>query len=108
MRREIGKWVNEAKGAEVRQSRAERIAERMLLAMEGEQEPPPILRQIFQREPRALAGWNLLTPTQRRNHLLGIFYYEKVEARERRARKAVEDALRAFEKVRNTKARTDN
>jgi uncharacterized protein YdeI (YjbR/CyaY-like superfamily) len=104
MRREIGKWVAEAKGAEVRQNRAERLAERMMLAMEGEQEPPPILRQLFQREPRALTGWNLLTPTQRRNHLLGIFYYEKVEARERRAQKAVEDALRAFDKCREIKA----
>ena len=108
MRREIGKWVGEAKGAEVRRNRAERLAERMLLAMEGEQEPPPILRQFFQSEPRALTGWNLLTPTQRRNHLLGIFYYEKVEARERRAMKAVEDALRAFDKSRRIKAGTDN
>lgn len=98
MRREIGKWVNDAKSAEVRERRAERLAERMMLAMEGEQEPPPILRQMFQREPRARAGWNLLTATQRRNHLLGIFYYEAVEARERRAEKAVADALRAFEK----------
>jgi uncharacterized protein YdeI (YjbR/CyaY-like superfamily) len=107
MRREIGKWVDEAKGAEVRQKRAERIAERMMLAMEGEQEPPPILRQLFQSEPRALAGWKLLTPTQRRNHLLGIFYYEKVESRERRARKALEDALRAFERGREKKARVE-
>jgi hypothetical protein len=30
--------------------------------------------------------------------LLGIFYYETVEARERRAAKAVEEALRAAEK----------
>jgi uncharacterized protein YdeI (YjbR/CyaY-like superfamily) len=98
MCREIGKWVDDAKGADVRQKRAEKIAERMLLAMEGEQEPPPILRRIFQREPKAEAGWNLLTPTQRRNQLLGIFYYETVEARERRARKAIELALQAVEK----------
>lgn len=105
MRREIGKWVNEAKGAEVRQKRAEKIAERMLLAMEGEVQPPPILRRIFQREPKAEAGWNLLTQTQRRGQLLGIFYYETVEARERRAQKAIELALQAFEKKRNKPAR---
>jgi uncharacterized protein YdeI (YjbR/CyaY-like superfamily) len=105
MRREIGKWVAEPKGAEVRRNRAERLAERMMQAMEGEQTPPPILRQIFQREPRALTGWNLLTPNQRRNHLLGIFYYEKVEARERRAQKAVEAALQAFDKSREINAR---
>jgi uncharacterized protein YdeI (YjbR/CyaY-like superfamily) len=95
MRREIGKWVDEAKSAETRKKRAEKTAERLLLAMEGEQEPPPVLRAAFQREPRALEGWNKLTLTQRRNHLLGIFYYETVEARERRAAKAVEEALRA-------------
>jgi len=99
MRREIGKWVNEAKGDEVRLKRAEKIAERMLLAMEGEEQPPPILRRMFQREPKAETGWNLLTRTQRRGHLLGIFYYETVEARERRAQKAVDLALQAFEKI---------
>jgi uncharacterized protein YdeI (YjbR/CyaY-like superfamily) len=95
MRREIGKWVDEAKGAETRLKRAEKMAERLLQAMEGEKEPPPVLRAAFQRQPRALEGWKKLTPTQRRNHLLGIFYYETVEARERRAAKAVEEALRA-------------
>lgn len=99
MRREIGKWADEPKGVDARQKRAEKIAERMLLTMEGEEEPPPILRQAFQRHPRAQAGWNLLTQNQRRNHLLGIFYYESVEARERRALKAVEDALRAAVKA---------
>ena len=41
MRREIGKWVGEPKGAETRQKRAEKMAERLMQAMEGEQEPPP-------------------------------------------------------------------
>ena len=104
MRREIGKWADEPKGAEARQKRAEKIAERMLLAMEGEKEPPPILRRIFQREPKAEAGWNLLTPIQRRNEMFGIFYYETVEARERRAQKAVNLALQAFEKSRKKRA----
>jgi hypothetical protein len=35
-----------------------------------------------------------MTPAQRRRHLLGIYGYQSVEARERRAAKAVEDALR--------------
>ncbi len=98
MRREIGRFVAEPKGAETRQKRAEKMAERLMLAMEGEDEPPPVLKVAFQRQPRAHEGWNKLTPTQRRNHLLGIFYYETVEARERRAAKAVEDALRAAER----------
>jgi hypothetical protein len=108
MRREIGKWVNEAKGAEVRLKRAEKIAERMLLAMEGEEQPPPLLRRMFQREPKAEAGWNLLTRTQRRGQLLGIFYYETVEARERRAQKAVDLALQAFEKIQKKRVQSDD
>lgn len=98
MRRYIGQWVHEAKGAETRLKRAAKIAERLFLAMEGEQDPPPILRAAFQREPKAQAGWNALTATQRRNHLLGIFHYENVEARERRAAKAIEDALKAAQR----------
>jgi hypothetical protein len=35
-----------------------------------------------------------MTPVQRRSHLLGIFYYQSPEAREKRAAKAVEEALR--------------
>lgn len=104
MRRDIGKWVGEAKSAEVRKKRAERLAERMLQAMDGEHQPPPILRRIFQRDPRTQAAWNSLTPTQRRNELLGIFYYETVEARERRAQKAIAFALQSFEKKRNKDA----
>jgi uncharacterized protein YdeI (YjbR/CyaY-like superfamily) len=90
MRREAGKWVDEPKSAASRQKRAEKMAERLMQAMEGEQEPPPVLKAIFRRQPRAREAWFALTPTQRRNHLLGIFYYETVEARERRAAKAVE------------------
>lgn len=94
MRREAAKWINEPKSAESRQKRAVKMAERLLQAMEGELDPPPVLRAIFQRRPLARAGWDALTPVQRRNHLLGIFYYETPEARERRAAKAVDEALR--------------
>jgi uncharacterized protein YdeI (YjbR/CyaY-like superfamily) len=73
------------------------MAERMMLAMEGEQTLPPILQVAFRRAPRAQAGWEAMTPVQRRGHLLGIFYYQSPEARERRAQKAVEEALRAAE-----------
>jgi uncharacterized protein YdeI (YjbR/CyaY-like superfamily) len=94
MRREIGKWVDEPKGAESRQKRAEGMAERLLLTLEGEIEPPPILQAAFHRQPLARKGWEAMTPTQRRGHLLGIFYYQTAEARERRAAKAVDEALR--------------
>jgi uncharacterized protein YdeI (YjbR/CyaY-like superfamily) len=94
MRREAGKWVGEPKSPESRKKRAAKMAERLMQAMEGELEPPPVLKAIFQRQPRAREAWLALTPVQRRNHLLGIFYYETVEARERRAEKAVEEAVK--------------
>jgi uncharacterized protein YdeI (YjbR/CyaY-like superfamily) len=94
MRREIGKWAAEPKSAATRQKRAERMAERLMQAMEGEQEPPPVLKAAFQRLPKAREAWFALTPTQRRNHLLGIFYYETAEGRERRAAKSIEAAMK--------------
>lgn len=99
MRREIGAWVNEAKSAEARQKRAERMAEWLLLTLEGEIEPPPVLLAAFMRQPLARVGWEAMTPVQRRGHLLGIFHYQTVESRERRAAKAVEEALRVARKA---------
>jgi len=98
MRREIGKWADEPKSPESRKKRAAKMAERLMQAMEGEQEPPPVLKAIFQRQPRAREAWFVLTPTQRRNHLLGIFYYETPEGRERRAGKAIEEAMERQER----------
>ncbi|HXR39868.1 MAG TPA: YdeI/OmpD-associated family protein [Terracidiphilus sp.] len=102
MRRVIGALVSEAKAGESRVQRAERIAEWLLLTMEGEidpKDPPPILKAAFQRQPLARAGWEAMTPARRRNHLLGIFHYQGAEARERRAAQAVEDAVRVARRV---------
>ena len=93
MRKGFTNLIADAKSAETRQKRAEAIAESLMLAMEGEIEPPPILRAAFQQQPEARRGWALMTSTQRRNHLLGIFYYQTVEARGRRAARAVESCL---------------
>lgn len=100
-RREIGKWVSEPKSAETRRKRAAKMADRLLQAMEGEADPPPVLRALFERQPLAHAGWQAMTPVQRRGHLLGIFYYENGPARERRAIKAVDEALRVAKKQQN-------
>jgi uncharacterized protein YdeI (YjbR/CyaY-like superfamily) len=94
MRKAIGDWVAEPKGAAAREKRAGMMAERLLLTLEGEKELPPILHAAFQREPLARKGWNAMTPLQRRSQLMAIFYYQSVDARERRAEKAVEEALR--------------
>jgi len=77
-----------------RQQRAEKIAEWLMLAMEGERDLPPILKAAFLRQPLARVGWEAMTPTQRRNHLLGIFHYQSAKSRETRAIQTVEDALR--------------
>ena len=98
-RRMLCTMVTEIKSPAARQRQAERIAERMLLTMEGELETPPILKAAFVRQPMAETGWKAMTPTQRRSHLFGIFYYEGVEARERRVAKAVEEALNAAKKI---------
>lgn len=94
MQKGLSNIVDQARGAETRRQRAERIAECILLAMEGELEPPPILRAAFQLQPWARKGWDAMTPTQRRNNLLGIFFAQTVEGRERRAAKAIEEAVR--------------
>ncbi len=98
MRRDIGRWVGDAKSPATREKRAEQMAERLLVAMEGELEPPPILRAAFQRQPLAREGWNAMTPVRRRNHLLAIFYYQTAAGRERRAGQAIEDALKVAKK----------
>jgi len=94
MRREIGKWIEGVKGTEARQRRVEQMAERLLLTMESEKVLPPVLEAAFRRTPAARAGWEKMTVTQRRRHLLGVFYYQSPEARERRVGKLVEDAVR--------------
>jgi uncharacterized protein YdeI (YjbR/CyaY-like superfamily) len=96
-RRTIGALVIEAKAGETRQQRAEKMAEWLLMAMEGEldpKDPPPILKAAFQRQPLAREGWEAMSVVRRRKHLLGIFHYQSAESRERRAAQAVEDALR--------------
>jgi uncharacterized protein YdeI (YjbR/CyaY-like superfamily) len=93
MRKGFTNFIGDGKTTETRQKRAEAMAESLMLAMEGEIEPPPILRAAFQRQPEARRGWELMTPSQRRNHLLGIFYPQTVDGRERRAAKAIESCL---------------
>jgi len=93
-RKAIGDWVNEPKSAASREQRAERMAERLLLTLDGETELPPILHAAFLRQPLARSGWEAMTATQRRHHLGGIVGYQSVGAREGRVARSVEEALR--------------
>jgi uncharacterized protein YdeI (YjbR/CyaY-like superfamily) len=95
MQREVGKWLGAVKSAEARQRRAEQMAERMLLAMEGEKELPPVLEIAFRRVPIAKQGWDAMTATQRQSSLFAIFHYQSPEAREKRKKKVVEACIKA-------------
>ncbi len=106
MRKAIIDQIEQPKSAEVRAGRAELWVERMMLAIDGERVTAPILEAAFQRHPRARDGWQAMTPIQRRGHLMGIFYYQSPESRQKRAQKAIEEALRAAEKGRRERAPT--
>ena len=90
----LARNINGPKSADARVRRAEQMAERMMLAMEGEHELPPILQMQFTRYPQARVGWEAMTPVQRRGHLMGIFYYQSPESREKRTRKAIDEAIK--------------
>ena len=82
------------KGTEARRRRAEQIAERLLLTMEGERMLPPVLEVAFRSVPPAAKGWEKMTAAQRRHNLLAVFYYQSPEARQKRVHKVVEDCLK--------------
>src|SRR5438552_16481207 len=93
MRQWICYWIVSVKSPEARVRRAEQVAEQLMATMEAELDLPPILKLAFARDPRALHGWQSMTPLQRRYPLLGIFYCRTPETRDRRIAKMLEDAL---------------
>jgi uncharacterized protein YdeI (YjbR/CyaY-like superfamily) len=98
IRKWISDWVVQPKSASARIRRAEQVAEQLFSAMEAERELPPVLKLAFTRNPRALEGWNLMSPSHRRGLLIAIFYYRSPEARSRRIQKVVEEAMALAEK----------
>jgi len=93
MRNEIGKWIIQVKSPEARVRRAEQMAERLLAVMDAEDELPPVLQVAFAHEPRAFEGWKRMSPSHRRRHLFGVFYYRNPESRARRIEKSLQEAL---------------
>lgn len=98
----IHKWladlIAQPKSAAARARRAGQVAEQLLSAMEAERELPPAIRLALSRDPRALQGWNLMTPRYRRGSLLAIFHYRSPDARARRLEKVVDEAIALAEK----------
>jgi uncharacterized protein YdeI (YjbR/CyaY-like superfamily) len=85
-------WVTNVKSAEARVRRAEQVAEQLLSTMEAEQELPPALQRVLPPGSLAREGWDGMSQTQRRGHLLAIFYYRNLESRSRRTEKMLADA----------------
>jgi len=100
-RKWITDWVTQVKSPEARARRAEQVAEQLLATMEAERELPPILKLAFARDPRAYTGWQSMSPSHRRGHLLAIFYCRSPDARDRRIAKLLEDALTFAERKTN-------
>lgn len=99
IRKWICDWIGQVKSAEARVRRAEQVTEQLLSTMEAEHELPPLLQVAFARDTRAREGWQRMSPSRRRGHLLSIFYYRGPEARTRRVARALEDAARIAERA---------
>jgi uncharacterized protein YdeI (YjbR/CyaY-like superfamily) len=104
----IGYFIGQAKSAETRERRAEQMAERLMLTMEGELETPPILKLAFQRQPLAEQGWRVMTEVQRRRHLLGIFLYRTPEGQTKRVQAVMDEAIARAEKARGARRAADS
>jgi uncharacterized protein YdeI (YjbR/CyaY-like superfamily) len=89
-RREIGKWIGGVKSDAARMKRVEQMAERLMSVMEAEVELPPLIARAFRARPRARAGWEKMTPLQRRHELMAVFSYQSPESREKRLAKTLE------------------
>lgn len=98
IRKWLADWITQPRNPNSRVRRAEQVAEQLMSAMEAEQELPPALKMAFMRDPRALEGWNRMTPLRRRGQLIAVFYYRSPEARARRLERVVEEAIRYSEK----------
>jgi uncharacterized protein YdeI (YjbR/CyaY-like superfamily) len=95
MRYYIANVIAQPRSAASREKRAQRMAEQLFQTMEAEIELSAQIRAMLDSVPHARRGWDLLTPIQRRQHLMGFFHYRMPEARQRRFEKAINDAVRA-------------
>jgi uncharacterized protein YdeI (YjbR/CyaY-like superfamily) len=84
MRNYVAGSVAAGKQPETRMRRAEQVGEWLMETMEAEIGLPPLLRLAFARNPEAAEGWRRLSPSQRRRHLLSVFYPRSHDARLRR------------------------
>jgi uncharacterized protein YdeI (YjbR/CyaY-like superfamily) len=95
--------ITTPKSAEARVRRAEQWVERMMITMEGEEFPPPVLQAAFRRQPLARAGWEALTANQRRLALFSLSMCAGPEAQAKRVERVIADALKAAGRTSRTK-----
>jgi uncharacterized protein YdeI (YjbR/CyaY-like superfamily) len=93
-RYEIAKWAAQPRSSVSRGKRAQQMIERLASAMAAEIELPPQIAIALDRTPYARKGWEMMTPLQRRNSLLAVFYYQSAESRAKRLAKVVEEAAK--------------
>ncbi|MFI5202580.1 MAG: YdeI/OmpD-associated family protein [Candidatus Kapaibacterium sp.] len=111
MRKFMADSITDTKTPAAKRRRAERMAMILMEMRDGEEHPPPILEAEFAHNPKARAGWELMSPSRRRGHLWGICYYQNPTSRARRARQAIEDMVKQSGSklaVRNPKNRPRN
>jgi uncharacterized protein YdeI (YjbR/CyaY-like superfamily) len=92
-RHEIAKWIAQCKTSDARKRRSQRFVEWLMEIMEAERELPPIMQLAFRQNPKAAEQWENMSPSHRRAHLFGIFYYRTPEARANRVAKCVQEML---------------
>jgi uncharacterized protein YdeI (YjbR/CyaY-like superfamily) len=95
IRKSLVDYVSDAKAADTRLNRANRVAEQILESMEAELELPPMMRLVFNRHPGAEQVWRSMTETQRRHSLLSIFFRRTPQSRMQRIERLIDQALQA-------------
>jgi uncharacterized protein YdeI (YjbR/CyaY-like superfamily) len=98
MRKFMVDSIANMKSAAAKRRRTERMAMILMEMRDGETTPPPILEAEFAHNPKAREGWKRMSPSQRRGHLWGIFYYQNPTSRARRAKQAIEDMVKIARK----------
>jgi uncharacterized protein YdeI (YjbR/CyaY-like superfamily) len=104
IRKWIVDYVSDAKAADTRRKRADRITEQLLETMEAKLELPPMIRLAFNRNPGAEQAWRSMTETQRRHNLLGIFYLRSPQSRMQRIQRIIDHALETLEQKARSRA----
>lgn len=100
MKNDIVRHVAEPKDPGARRRRAERLAERLMSALLAEKgELPPLLESALVRNPTARRGWELMPPSKKRFHLLGLSGYKSPESQQRRLAKTLEEAAQYAKKA---------